>query len=160
MTKTKPVSIQSNRMSKADLKARMEHEDQLKGKTPIPIQPPSSLCPRGQELYLEILESLPPHFLCNLDVHNLTIICDSLANMEKCREIINREGLIIESPQGKKSNPATVTLAKYSEIYKKYSDSIGIFSPTGRANLALQKHQKIEDQEDPLLKVLSKRKKA
>ena len=59
----------------------------------------------------------------------------------------------MESPQGVKQNPAILALSKYSELFRKYADDLGL-SPTSRAKLALMKTKQVEEEQDPLLKVL------
>lgn len=69
--------------------------------------------------------------------------------------IINEQGLIIDNKQ----NQAILALAKYSDIFRKYSDDLGL-SPASRAKLANMKTQQVEQEADPLLKVLKGLKKA
>jgi P27 family predicted phage terminase small subunit len=153
LKKTKPTSLQKGQMSKEKLQKRQETEIRLKGNKSISKTAPPELCEIGQNLYLEIINTLPKGFLNNLDLDTVASCADSAAGMRKCREILNKEGVLVESPQGTKQNPAILALSKYSELFRKYADDIGL-SPTSRAKLANLKSKQVEEEQDPLLKVL------
>jgi P27 family predicted phage terminase small subunit len=149
MKKVKPTAVQKGKITKEKYQQRQKAENSLKGKKPIQKTPPSDLCPQGKKVYKEILESMPKDFLSNLDLNTVTTCADAIANMQKCREMINTEGVVIDSKQ----NQALLAYSKYSEIFRKYADDLGL-SPASRAKLALIKSEQIEEETDPLLKVL------
>lgn len=158
MSKVKPVSLRTGAMTKDEQFKRENAEDTLKGKKHIPRTPPSDLCNRGKKAYKEIVESLPTNFLNCTDVNTVCIVADAIANMQKCRDIIKKEGLIVEYTNNsgavnKDQNKAILVYQKYSEIFHKFAGELGL-SPSARSKLALILNKEIEKESDPLLKVL------
>ena len=160
MSKVKPVSLRTGAMTKEERIKRKNAEDTLKGKKHIPQTPPTDLCSKGKKAYKEIVESLPTDFLNNTDVHTVSIVADAIANMQKCRDIIKKEGLIVEYTNNsgavnKDQNKAILIYQKYSEIFHKFAGELGL-SPSARSKLALMLNEEIEKESDPLLRVLGR----
>jgi P27 family predicted phage terminase small subunit len=160
MSKVKPVSLRTGAMTKEERNNRKNSEDTLKGKKRIPKTPPTELCNNGKKAYKEIIESLPSDFLNQTDVHTVSIVSDAIANMQKCRDIIKKEGLIVEYTNNsgavnKDQNKAILIYQKYSEIFHKFSAEIGL-SPSARSKLAKMLNENYEKESDPLLRVLGR----
>lgn len=87
-------------------------------------------------------------------------MADAIANMQKCRDIIQKDGLIVEYTNNsgavnKDQNKAILIYQKYSEIFHKFAGELGL-SPSARSKLALMLNEEIERESDPLLKILGK----
>ncbi|WP_456272642.1 phage terminase small subunit P27 family [Bacillus sp. AK031] len=160
MSKVKPVSLRTGAMTKEERSKRVLAEEALKGKNQISRTPPADLCSIGKMVYLEIIESMPANFLNNTDIHTVSIVADAIANIKKCREIIKKEGLIVEYTNNsgavnKDQNKAILIYQKYSEIFNKFAGELGL-SPGARSKLALMLNKEIEKESDPLLKILGR----
>src|SRR5689334_12162152 len=158
MARIKSTDLQKDRSTKKDqLQKRRDEEARLKGSQPIAQTAPIELCAEGKTLYEEIVSTLPKNFLNNLDVTAVQICADAAAGMRKCQRILNGEGILVESPQGVKQNPALLAYSKYSDLFRRYADDLGL-TPASRSKLALMKFKQEEEEADPLLKVLKKKK--
>lgn len=160
MSKVKPVSLRTGAMTKDERINRKNAEDSLKGKKHISQTPPTDLCNKGKKAYKEIVESLPTDFLNNTDVHTVSIVADAIANMQKCRDIIKKEGLIVDYTNNsgavnKDQNKAILVYQKYSEIFHKFAGELGL-SPSARSKLAIMLNEEVEKESDPLLKILGR----
>ena len=109
----------------------------------IPLEAPSNLnlCELGKAYYKSIVEYMPQDLFNYLDSYTIGICADSLAKMSECREILNREGLIVEGKQ----HSAVKTYNNYSQIFNIYGGKMGL-SVTDRAKLSLIQPSK--DQEE------------
>ncbi|MED4225397.1 phage terminase small subunit P27 family [Neobacillus cucumis] len=160
MSKVKPVSLRTGAMTKEEEANRKIAENTLKGNKQIPQTPPTDLCSKGKKVYKEIIESVPKDFLNNTDIHTVSIVADAIANMQKCREILKKEGLIVEYTNNsgavnKDQNKAILIYQKYSEIFHKFAGELGL-SPSARSKLALMLNEEIAKESDPLLRVLGR----
>ena len=160
MSKVKPVDLKTGGITKDEYKARKSAEDELKGSKRISKTPPNDLCDIGKAIYKEIVISLPDDFLNNTDIYTVSIVADAVANMQKCREIINEQGLLVEYTNNSGAtnidqNKAILVYQKYSDIYHKFSGELGL-SPSARSKLALMLSESKEKEEDPLLKALKR----
>ncbi|MEH6995409.1 phage terminase small subunit P27 family [Neobacillus drentensis] len=160
MSKVKPVSLRTGAMTNEERIKRINAEDTLKGNKQISQTPPTDLCSIGKDAFMEIIESLPTNFLNNTDVHTVSIVADAIANMQKCRDIIKKEGLIVEYTNNsgavnKDQNKAILIYQKYSEIFHKFASELGL-SPSARSKLAFMLNEEIEKESDPLLRILGR----
>jgi P27 family predicted phage terminase small subunit len=160
VSKVKPVDLKTGGITKDEYKARKSAEDELKGSKRISKTPPNDLCEIGKSIYKEIVNSLPDKFLNNTDGHTVSIVADAVANMQKCRQRINTEGLLVEYTNNAgftnvDQNKAILIYQKYSDIYNKFSGELGL-TPSARSKLALMLNESKEKEEDPLLKALKR----
>jgi P27 family predicted phage terminase small subunit len=159
VSKVKPVDLKTGGITKDEYNKRKSAEDKLKGSKQISKTPPKDLCKKGKVIYKEIVNSLPDEFLNNTDIYTVSIVADAVANMQKCREIINEQGLLVEYTNNSGAtnidqNKAILVYQKYADIYNKFSGELGL-SPSARSKLALILSDSKEKEMDPLLRVLS-----
>lgn len=139
----KPMALSSGKISKEEKQERLEKENSIKGDSKIPLEAPSdlNLCELGKTYYKSIVEYMPQDLFNYLDSYTIGICADSLAKMSECREILNREGLIVDGKQ----HSAVKTYNNYSQIFNIYGGKMGL-SVTDRAKLSLIQPSK--DQEE------------
>lgn len=150
MANIKPIALQTGHISNAEIQARQETEEKLKGDTEIKTRPPRELSSNGKKLYKSIIYLLPKGFLNGGDTFTVCIVAEALDRMQICQKKINDDGLFIEGEE----NQAVRTFEKYSKIFEKFSSKLGL-SPKDRASLSVLLLQEKENDTDPLLKVLA-----
>jgi len=140
----KPIALTTKHYSNEEIKERLEKENAIKGDSKIPIDAPDNLnlCELGKVYYKSIVEYMPQDLFNYLDSYTVGICADSLAKMSECREILNREGLIVEGKQ----HSAVKTYNSYSQIFNIYGGKMGM-SPTDRAKLSLIQPSKEQDED-------------
>ena len=79
--------------------------------------------------------------------------------MHQLNEVLKIEGMFITklSDRGSENvveHPATKLYKQYNAIYKQYLAELGL-SPSSRAKLGVLNQQAREEEQDPLLKILS-----
>lgn len=151
MANIKPVALQNNHRSNAEINARKKLEEELKGNTSIAIKPPRELSANGKKLYKNIISLLPAGFLNGGDTFIVTIVAEALDRMQTCQININNNGLFCEDG---KENEAVKTYDKYSKIFEKFSAKLGL-SPKDRAALAVLNINAEDESKDEVLKILS-----
>lgn len=150
MPNIKPAALQNNHKSNAEIEARKEQEELLKGDTEITIKAPKELSANGKKLYKNIINLLPTGFLNGGDTFVITIVAESLDRMQTCQKNINSNGLFDDNGV---ENNAVKTYDKYSKIFEKFSAKCGL-SPKDRASLAVLNLNQTEESSDELLKIL------
>ncbi|NRY59857.1 phage terminase small subunit P27 family [Clostridium beijerinckii] len=150
MPNIKPVALQNNHKSNAEIESRQRTEEKLKGDTEVSIKPPKELSANGKKLYKNIIKLLPTGFLNGGDKFVVTIVAEALDRMQTCQQNINDNGLFDENGI---ENNAVKTYDKYSKIFEKFSAKLGL-SPKDRAALAVLNLNQIEESQDELLKIL------
>lgn len=158
MSKALPVGLKRGSITKEIFEKRQNVENKLKGVNILSKTPPSHLCKQGKKIYKNIVSSMPKDIFNNTDEYVVSIVADSLARMQECQEIINREGLIVEYTNSAGAtnydqNKAVLIYQKYCEIFKKYIGEIGL-SPSARSKLAIINMEQSQQDQDPLLKIL------
>ena len=84
---------------------------------------------------------------------------DAIAKIHQLNEVLKIEGMFITklSDRGSENvveHPATKLYKQYNAIYKQYLAELGL-SPSSRAKLGVLNQQAREEEQDPLLKILS-----
>lgn len=148
MQRAKPVNLKTGDLKNEKKRIRKEVETKLKGSETISKDPPPSLCEVGKQVYREILQTFPKDFLCRTDSYVVTVVADSIAQMQKLREQINELDALTVS-----ESKLVITYQKYAEILKKFSPELGL-SPQSRAQLSHLVTKEKEAEKDPLLTVL------
>jgi|GEM_PF-4536644 len=63
MPNIKPAALQNNHKSNAEIEARQQTEEKLKGDTEVSIKPPKELSVNGKKLYKNIINLVLARFL-------------------------------------------------------------------------------------------------
>lgn len=149
MQRAKPVNLKApNSIGSTKKQARQKIENNLKGSQAIATEPPASLCKTGKDIYSEILNTFPEDFLNRTDAYVVTVIADSIAQMQKLRKQINALDPLTVS-----ESKLVITYQKYADILKKFTPELGL-SPQSRSQIANLVAKDKENQKDPLLQVL------
>lgn len=158
-----PASMKKGKSeSKEHLEKRAELEAQMAGEAnQVYNTVPESLDDGGKEWYVFIVENLEniSNILGDLDIPLVTQTADALSKMDQANDSIKRNGLMIEIMDRNgnimpRKNPAVDIYKMYNDIFVKLSAQLGM-TPSARAQLAELKMSKANEDEDPLLKILS-----
>lgn len=159
--KKKPASLKrGNSESQEELKERASIEDDLRGDADRVANTPEWLDELGKKYYDFIVSELEiSGILSNLDMPLIAQTADSLSRMRACDEVLNREGLLVthidrNGLEVEREHPLVGTKHKYLNQFRQLSIELGL-SPSSRAALASLKIEHKEEEEDPLLKILS-----
>lgn len=150
MSRAKPASICTGKISKEEKEKRTQLEEEMKGDSRPPKTAPAFLCldNEGEKFYRMMIRNLPEDLLNYLDVFSLGICCDALSKMEQCKRILQQEGLLVEYTN--KAGASNIIEHKAINIYQKY---VGIFntygsklglSPADRAKIVSLAHKATE----------------
>lgn len=150
-----PIGLQSKHLTKAEIEARKEAEEKLKGIDDQVYKPPKHLTKEEKKLYKELVNELKASgILCNLDINILEQTIDSILKMRQAKALINQHGILITNSKGDLvKNPACTAYKEYNAIYAKCCMELAL-SPSSRAKLALANIKEKQNEEDPLLKAL------
>jgi P27 family predicted phage terminase small subunit len=144
----KNVKVLTNRISKAEKQKRLEVEEKLKGNADD-LKPPKHLNANQKKIYRYIVSELEASkVLSNLDsfiLETYSIAVDRLQSIEK---EINRDFQLLMDKALMSSK------SKYTSDFFKCCAELSL-SPSSRAKFGILSTQKMEDDQDPLLKVLS-----
>lgn len=156
----KPATLKQGKSeTKAQLEIRAEAERRLMGNDDLLQDIPDYLDPLAQAYYKFLVNELEiSDILSNLDIPLLEQTADCLSKMRQADDIINEEGIILNTIDRYgneiiKEHPAVSTKQKYLNQFRALSTQLGL-SPASRAQLAGMKVEKQEQEEDPLLKIL------
>ena len=143
--KSKPASmITGNDVSPEILKLRAEQEQRLKGTDEMLFEIPEYLDDLSKGYYIFILNELKDTgVLCNVDKPTLEQTADCLSKIRQADEIINQEGIMVESMDRygnitAKEHPMIKTKQTYLQRYMQLSNCLGL-DPSARASLATKK---------------------
>lgn len=157
----KPASLKQGKSeTKEQLEAREAIEKQLLGETDKVSVIPEHLDELGKVYYQYLVDELEiSGLLSNLDVPILEQTADALSKIRECDENLNAEGLVITKTdryghENSIENPYVKIKMAYLNQFRSLANQLGL-SPSSRAALASKKIEAKEEQEDPLLKVLS-----
>lgn len=154
----KPIALCSGARTKEEIEERKEQEEYLKGDTEVPLDAPSIMnIPAGAKLYYqEILKCMPKDLFNRTDSYTIGIVANALYTMDKCQEIIDKEGYLVEYTN--KAGATNISEHKAIGVYNKYyqifntaSAKLGFLSPTDRAKLSLIKPTEEVDEFDMLV---------
>lgn len=158
----KPAQLQTGNSTSKEEKERLQRaEEQLQGGRELVHEIPEHLDDVAKAYYKFIVEELEiSGLITNLDVPLVEQVADSLSKIKQCDEILNREGLIIEIPNSSgvdvpREHPAVSVKMKYLDKFRALSTQIGM-SPSSRSQLAALNLEKIEEESDILLQILTK----
>jgi len=147
--------------SKEQLSERAQLEESLKGDSELVYDYiPETLDDIGVKYYKFIVkEMIASGILANLDIPMLTQMADSLSKMDKLKEIVDSEGLMVYKVDRNGNtfpmeNPAANTYLKYQKMFQNIAGQFGL-SPSSRAQLSSINIEKQAEAEDPLNKILA-----
>ena len=154
---SKPVALikESSKLTKQEIKDRLEQEAKLKGNDNLVYEIPQNLSNKEQKIYEFLITELQPSgILNNLDMVILETTANAIAMMEDCKALIKKHGLIKVSDSGALiRNPASIIYKDYVNIFNKCCMELGM-SPSARAKLGNINLQDKQKKEDPLLLLL------
>lgn len=156
----KPAALKQGKSeTKAQLKIREDQEKRLMGAADMLHEVPDYLDPLAKAYYKFLVSELEiSGLLTNLDIKILEQTSDAMSKLRQCDDILNVEGLIVTSYDGRgneinKEHPAIKIKMQYMNVFKTLSNQLGM-SPASRAQLAGMQIQAKADEEDPLLQLL------
>lgn len=160
----KPASLKQGKSeSKEQLQRRQEIEEQLLGGTDKISQVPEHLNEMAKIYYQFLVNELEiSGLLSNLDIPVLEQTADTLSKIRDCDEHLNDEGLVITKVdryghENSMKNPYVDIKMAYLNQFKHLANQLGL-SPASRAALASKKIEEKQNEEDPLLQILSGKK--
>ncbi|BEP28805.1 phage terminase small subunit P27 family [Helicovermis profundi] len=139
-------------LTKAEIKNRKKQEEELNKLKSDKIKAPSWLGKDAKNIFKKIVKELDViGLLCNVDVHGLTVLSDSIEKFKFCTIALHGEDLSIEYTNkagfaNMIENPMVKTQLKYAEMIKKYSADFGL-SPVARLKIVQQSMPDIDDDE-------------
>lgn len=154
------IDLDTAKISKEELENRKQAEELLKGSNDRVEVIPDWLCDLGKKEYTNLVNDLKSSdILTNVDIPIVAIVADAIAKMHQLNEVLKIEGMFITklSDRGSENvveHPATKLYKQYNAIYKQYLAELGL-SPSSRAKLGVLNQQAREEEQDPLLKILS-----
>ena len=146
-----PVNLQvlagnKNRLTKSEIKARLEAENKLKAKKDK-VRPPTWLDTFAKREFRKIVKEMEElDLLTNLDVRALALYCDAYSQYIDCSKEIQEEGLMVEytnkaAETNKVPHPLLARKKQLHEQMKSLSTEFGL-TPASRAKLAIPKKEK------------------
>ena len=157
----KPASLKKgNSESKAQLKRREEIEKSLMGSSDNVKNIPSHLTEEEKIYYKFLITELEiSNLITNLDIPLLEQTANCLYVMRACDDSIRRDGILIKSYDRNglectKANPAIKVKLDYQTKYAQLTNQLGL-SPAARSALAGKQIEAKQQEEDPVLKILS-----
>ncbi|PGT89205.1 P27 family phage terminase small subunit [Bacillus sp. AFS040349] len=145
---TKSVKTMSKNLTKEEIQVRSQTEDKLKG-TADKISPPTPLNARQKKIFHYIVEELSSSgILGNLDIYILGTCAISIDRLQQIEKMINKDinNLFDKNLMSAKD--------KYTKDFFRCCNELSL-SPQSRAKLGNLNLQAKQQEEDPLLKVLS-----
>lgn len=150
----KPVNASTGKISKQERAARLAAEQEWR-RGAIEDYQPVGLSASGMEVFAELAKAIPDGILCKVDGYTIEAAADAIDKMRECREILDREGLLVEYTN--KGGNTNVDQNKAALLYQKYSDIAGKkladlgLTPSARAKVAqdaaakADKHKTVAD---------------
>lgn len=154
-------SSEERNYNKKELEIMKKAEEDLKGYSEKVSDVPDYLSDLAKEYYKFIVDELEVSgILSNLDIPILVQTAETLAIIRECDEDIKENTMFAIDARGvRRRNPAVDIRSKALEQFKQLAIQLGM-TPSSRASLAVQNLEKSEKEQDPLLQVLNKSKKA
>lgn len=144
----KSVNTMSKNLTKEEREIRMETEKKLKGGADK-ISPPKHLNKEQKKIFKNIVKELEASgILGNLDVYILSTCSIALDRIKTIETMINNEPELIANKDLRMAND------KYTKDFFRCCNELSL-SPQSRAKIGSIALQKKQEQQDPLLKVLS-----
>ena len=133
----KPMALKTGAMTKEEIENRKEAEEKFKGNDNKVYKPRKELPKEVATIYKSITNELKAaKVLNNLDVDLLETTCYAIYRMRQARDIINRDGIVIESGNGVVKHPAINIERDYQAIFQNGCIQLGL-SPSSRTKLAM-----------------------
>ena len=156
----KPSKIVTSHRSTEEKENRKKAEESMRGKSDKIKNVPRWLDDKAKTEYKKLYEEIKELDICsNLDINALAMIATCMARIQECEEVLKKEGIMVKIEKNgvtvTAEHPAIKTQLKYMDMLKKYMNEVNLFSPSGRAKLALAKLNNDKEKEDPLLKILA-----
>lgn len=145
---SKSVSMTSKNLTKEEIRVRQETEDKLKGAADS-ISPPSHLNDQQKEIFNYIVDELKASgILGNVDIYILSTCSIAIDRLQEIEKMINEDvnNLFNKNLMSAKD--------KYTKDLFRCTNELSL-SPQSRAKLGNIKVQKQQQENDPLLQVLS-----
>lgn len=134
--------------TKDEIRARIEVEDKLKGKTDK-LEPSNRLNANQKKIFKYIVSELEAsQILGNLDTYILELGVIAIDRLQNIEREINRDFSLLYSKE------LMAAKAKYTNDFLKFCQETCL-SPQSRAKMGIMSANKKEDDQDPLLKVLN-----
>ena len=155
MSTIKPAELMTSHLSKSEIETRKKAENKLKCNDNKVYITPKDITPEEQLLYKSLASELKAsNILSNLDIPLLKTTVNAINLMNKCRQDIAVNGLLLKKEDGSTyRNPSTTIFKDYNVIFNKCQEQLGL-SPQARAKLAQLNIKAQEEAEDPVLKLL------
>lgn len=141
---TKAVSTVTKNLSKEERNIRATVEEMLKTSSDKVYNVPKNLNKETQVIYKELIELLKPlDLLCDLDINLLIVVSDSIYQMNKAREDINKNGQVIHIKDNEgnitkaSKNPSVDVFKNYEGIFRASCAQLSL-SPSARAKLGAE----------------------
>ncbi len=148
MANIKPIDLKLGNISKAEIEARKEAEESMKGR-PISNKAPSRLTPNGKKIYKHLLDSFPKGFLTETDVYSLEILCNAIDMLQTSQKDIRERGMFVDGVE----NPSIKIYDKFFKVYNTMAGKLGM-SPRDRSQLAMIMVNQQAVESDPLISIL------
>lgn len=133
----KPMALMTKNLTKEEIENRKEAEEKFKGNDNKVYKPRKELPKEVATIYKSITNELKAaKVLNNLDVDLLETTCYAIYRMRQARELINRDGIVIENGNGVVKHPAINIERDYQAIFQNGCIQLGL-SPSSRTKLAM-----------------------
>lgn len=144
----KSASVYSGKISKEEIAARQQQEEELRGNADK-IKAPTYLLPAQKRIFNNIVKELQSsNILSNLDVHILTLASTSIYYIQQIeKKMIENDDLIADKT-------LLTAKEKYTKEFFRCCNELCL-SPQSRAKLSNINVQTKKNEDDPLLKALS-----
>lgn len=145
---SKNVNVLSKKLSKGEIEARTQVEERLKGAADK-ISPPRHLSTKQKKIFRTVVKELQASgILGNLDVYILGTFAIAIDRLEHIEKMINEKPVLLldKNLMGAKD--------KYTKDLFRCCNELSL-SPQSRAKIGNINLQSLQQEEDPLLKVLA-----
>lgn len=143
---TIPITMQSRHSTKAEIKARKEAEDQIKGNDDLVYVPPKNFNKEEKEVYKFLISELyVSNILSNLDIVILEQTVECIIKMKQIKKETSTLDLF-------EQKDFTSMYREFFSMYLKCCNELGL-SPASRAKMANAKVQAKVKLNDPLLNI-------
>lgn len=155
-----PSYLKKGHQNKNEKQSKIEEEKKLSGHNDKVYTAPDNLSEDAAEYYSFIVNELEiSGILSNLDIPLLSQLAETLSYLDLCNAEINEKGLLVQGldRNGEPKlieNPASQVKLKYLREFKSLSNQVGL-SPSSRSQLVEMNVTKQQQEEDPLLKLLT-----
>lgn len=133
----KPMALMTKNLTKEEIENRKEAEEKFKGNDNKVYKPRKELPKEVATIYKSIADELKDaNVLNNLDTDLLETTCYAIYRMRQARELINRDGIVIDNGSSLVKHPAINIERDYQAIFQHGCVQLGL-SPSSRTKLAM-----------------------